>query len=224
MISPSAAALSSLRTHGLDDDLIRVATTMAEEIHAAADDVASDTRSAAYDDSTSRGQLLYRRARNRIVARFEQDLAISCDTTDNALHIRYRQTAFSFYSAREGLERPSVYGSRTKRRVVDESQMTLDVGDEIELRRLVLMHEAADDGLVRLGVGVLASSTEWSWNIRLYDRYAMPRSTISVSPTTSFPSPSFPSSPHVSASAAITPPNDARRLRRASFDACSVGQ
>lgn len=172
MISPSAAALSSLRTHGLDDDLIRVATTMAEEIHAAADDVASDTRSAAYDDSTSRGQLLYRRARNRIVARFEQDLAISCDTTDNALHIRYRQTAFSFYSAREGLERPSVYGSRTKRRVVDESQMTLDVGDEIELRRLVLMHEAADDGLVRLGVGVLASSTEWSWNIRLYDRYA----------------------------------------------------
>jgi hypothetical protein len=65
MISPSAAALSSLRTHGLDDDLIRVATTMAEEIHA-----------------------------------------------------------------------------------------------------------AADDGLVRLGVGVLASSTEWSWNIRLYDRYA----------------------------------------------------
>lgn len=105
-------------------------------------------------------------------ARFEQDLAISCDTTDNALHTRYRETAFSFYSAREGLERPSVYGSRTKRRVVDESQMTLDVGDEIELRRLVLMHEAADDGLVRLGVGVLASSTEWSWNVRLYDRYA----------------------------------------------------
>ena len=164
---------------------------------------------------------------NWIVARLEQDLAISGDTTDNALHIRYRQTAFSFYSAREGLERPSVYGSRTKRRVVYESQMTLDVGDEIELRRLVLMYEAADDGLVWLGDGVPASPTEWSWNIRsttAMPATRVPRPTISVSPTTSFPSPSSPSSPYVSASAAITPPNDARRLRCASFDACSAGQ
>jgi hypothetical protein len=57
--------------------------------------------------------------------------------------------------------------------------MVLDIGDRIELRRLVLLHEAADDGLIRIGVGVLASATEWSWNICLYDRYATDQSTES---------------------------------------------
>jgi len=172
MISPSSDAVEALRAHGLDDNLIEVATAMASDIEDAADDVANDTRKAAYDDSTSRGQLLHRRARNRIIARYKDDPSVSCDTTDNALHIRSGQVALSFYSAREGLEHPKVSGSRTKRRVVDESQMTLNVGDRVELRRLVLLHEASDDGLLRVGVGVLASSTEWSWNIRLYDRYA----------------------------------------------------
>jgi hypothetical protein len=172
MISPSSDAVEALRAHGLDDNLIEVATAMASDIEDAADDVAGDTRSAAFDDSTSRGQLLHRRARNRIIARYKDNVSISCDTTDNALHIRSGQVALSFYSAREGLEHPKVSGSRTKRRVVDESQMTLNVGDRVELRRLVLLHEASDDGLVRVGVGVLASSTEWSWNICLYDRYA----------------------------------------------------
>jgi hypothetical protein len=177
MISPSPDAIDALRTHGLDDVLIAVTTAMAEDIQDAADDVAGDTRETAFDDSTSRGQLLHRRARNRIIARYTDDTAISCDTTDNALHIRSGKTAVSFYSAREGLEHPKITGSRTKRRVVDESQMALDIGDRIELRRLVLLHEAADDGLIRIGVGVLASSTEWSWNICLYDRYATDQST-----------------------------------------------
>jgi hypothetical protein len=177
MISPSPDAIDALHTHGLDDALIAVTTAMAEDIQDAADDVAGDTRKAAFDDSTSRGQLLHRRARNRIIVRYKDDTAISCDTTDNALHIRSGKTAVSFYSAREGLEHPKITGSRTKRRVVDESQMAMDVGDRIELRRLVLLHEAADDGLIRIGVGVLASSTEWSWNICLYDRYATDQST-----------------------------------------------
>jgi hypothetical protein len=165
MISPSPDAIDALHTHGLDDALIAVTTAMADDIQDAADDVAGDTRKAAFDDSTSRGQLLYRRARNRIIARYKDDIAISCDTSDNALHIRSGETAVSFYSAREGLEHPKITGSRTKRRVVDESQMALDVGDRIELRRLVLLHEAGDDGLIRIGLGVLASSTEWSWKI-----------------------------------------------------------
>jgi hypothetical protein len=172
MISPSPDAIDALRKRGLDDELIAVTAAMAGDIQDAADDVVGDTRKAAFDDSTSRGQLLYRRARNRIIARYKDDSAIGCDTTDNALHIRSGETAVSFYSARQGLEHPKITGSRTKRRVVDESQMTLDIEDRIELRRLVLLHEAADDGLIRVGVGVLASSTEWSWNICLYDRYA----------------------------------------------------
>ena len=37
-------------------------------ILAAADDVAADTREDSYDDATSRGGLLYRRAHNRVLA------------------------------------------------------------------------------------------------------------------------------------------------------------
>jgi hypothetical protein len=40
------------------------------------------------------------------------------------------------------------------------------------MRRLVLMHESAPDGLIRIGIGVLADSTTWNWNVGLYDRYA----------------------------------------------------
>jgi hypothetical protein len=80
--------MDALRYRGLDDDLIAVTAAMAGDIQDAADDVVSDTRKATFDDSTSRGQLLHRRARNRIIARYKNDTAISCDTTDNALHIR----------------------------------------------------------------------------------------------------------------------------------------
>ncbi len=172
MISPTPNALAALREHGLDEEMIEVAVAIAEEIEAAAEDVANDTRTDSFDDSTSRGQLLYRRARNRTIVRFKPNLEVSCDTTDNALHIRFRGIAFCFYSAREGLEHPSVQGSATKRRVVDESQLMLETCDEAAVNRLVLMHESAPDGLVRLGIGVLANSTTWNWKIALYDRYA----------------------------------------------------
>ncbi len=198
MITPSPDAIEALRAHGLGNGLIDVTTAMARDIQDAADDVAGDTRAAAFDDSTSRGQLLHRRARNRIIARYQDDTAIGCDTTDNALHIRSSETAVSFYSAREGLEHPKITGSRTKRRVVDESQLALEIGDRIELRRLVLLHEASDDGLIRIGVGVLASSTEWSWNICLYDRYGTDQSTESDEqrvPYDQLPEPELPELP-----------------------------
>lgn len=172
MISLSTNARESLLAHGVTDDLIGVAITMAEAIHAAADDVANDTRDEAFDDSTSRGGLLYRRARNRVLAQFAQNSLVTCDTTDNALHVRYGPTAVSFYSARNGLERPHLTGSKTKERVVDESQLSLELTDTVVLRRLVLMHESALDGLIRIGIGVLANSTTWNWNVGLYDRYA----------------------------------------------------
>lgn len=172
MISLSTTARESLHAHGVIDDLIAVAITMADAIHAAADDVANDTRDAAFDDATSRGGLLYRRAHNRVLAQFAESPRVTCDTTDNALHVRYGDTALSFYSARNGLEHPRLTGSTTKKRVVDESQLSLEVNDTVVLRRLVLMHESAPDGLIRIGLGVLADSTTWSWNVGLYDRYA----------------------------------------------------
>jgi hypothetical protein len=55
MISPSPDAIDALRAHGLDDVLIAVTTAMARDIQEAADDVAGDTHTAAFDDSTSPG-------------------------------------------------------------------------------------------------------------------------------------------------------------------------
>lgn len=172
MLPLSPNSRSALHTHGVTGDLIEIALAMAECIEAAAEDVANDTRDAAYDDATSRGGLLYRRARNRILDRFGSEPLVTCDLTDNALHVRYGHTALSFYSAREGLENPNIAGSITKRRVVDESQMSLAVGDTPVIKRLVLMHESAPDGLVRIAIGVLASAQSWTWKVALYDRYA----------------------------------------------------
>ena len=50
--------------------------------------------------------------------------------------------------------------------------MTLEVGDTPVIKRLVLMHESAPDGLVRVAIGVLASAQSWTWKVALYDRYA----------------------------------------------------
>lgn len=173
MITLSDDALTSLRQHHVSDEQLHVSLAMVECLRDAGDDVAADTRDEAFDDATSRGGLLYRRARNRILGRFDEDVTVTCDTTDNALHVRVGATAISFYSARAGLDNPSINGSRTKRRVVDESQMALDLEDQANIRRLVILHETSPDGLVRAAVGVLESDTKWSWYVTLYDRFAL---------------------------------------------------
>ena len=48
-------------------------------------------------------------------------------------------------------------------------------------RRLVVMHEADEDGLVRAAVGVLISGQDWAWSATLYDQIARDQSL----PTTS---------------------------------------
>ncbi len=89
------------------------------------------------------------------------------------------------------------------------------IGDRIELRRLILVHEAADDGLIRIGVGVLASAIEGSWNPRLYDRYATDQSTESDQqrvPRDQLPEPELPELTRDSARTSSAPPNDASGL------------
>ncbi len=172
IVLPTASTLA-LKARHVSDPLIDVASLMADCLSQAADDVAADTRDEAFDDTTSRGSLLYRRARNRMMTRFADDHRIVCDTTDNALHIRVGPTAISFYSARNGLDSPDVSGSRTKRAVVDESQMMFTLDDRSKIQRLVLMHEASPDGLVRAALGVLDSATTWSWRVTLFDRFAL---------------------------------------------------
>src|SRR4051794_20272572 len=54
LLTLSSTSRSALHAHGVTDELVEIALTMAECIEAAADDVANDTRDAAYDDATSR--------------------------------------------------------------------------------------------------------------------------------------------------------------------------
>lgn len=155
----------------MPDEVVEIACVMADCILAAGDDVAADTRAEAFDDATSRGQLLYRRAHNRTIGMFASNGRVRLDTHDNALSVRVADTALSFYSARNGLDFPSLSGSRTKAHVVDEMQLVLDL-DGTPPTRMVLMHESDEDGTGRVAFGVMKDSTSWHWRVSLFDRYA----------------------------------------------------
>lgn len=172
MLRPPDQSLRALRERGVPQDVIDVASVMTSCILDAADDVAADTRPESYDDANSRGGLLYRRAHNRMIHELKDDARATLDRTDNALHVRVEPIAVSFYSARNGLDFPSLDGSHTKRSIVDEMQMMLAVGDA-ELRRLVLMHESDKDGAVRVALGVMDTARSWSWRATMFDRYAI---------------------------------------------------
>jgi hypothetical protein len=139
-----------------------------------ADDCDTELR---YDDSTSEGQLRWRRCRNHVkkelddhlVAELEEAVA---DVTDNALVVRAGDCAVSFYSARNGIDHPDLSGSsKTKRAVVTEMQTQiagLEAPDEP--KRLVVLYEADGEGLSAAVVGMLANPREWAWRFSVYDR------------------------------------------------------
>jgi hypothetical protein len=174
VIEPSRPSLDTLAANGASALVIDAAIRMTECLRLAGDDVAESTDDEGlFDDATSRGQLLYRRARNRILDEFADDDAVTVSTDDNALHVVVDGCALSFYSAPNGLEHPSLATtSHTKRGVIDEMQMQLS-GEGLEAtapRRLVLMHESDEDGLLRAAVGVLRSRSDWAWSATMYDR------------------------------------------------------
>lgn len=176
MIEPSEPSLDTLVANGASALVIDAVVRMTECLRLAGDDVAESTdEEGLFDDATSRGQLLYRRARNRILAEFADDDAVVVSTEDNALHVIVDGCAISFYSAPHGLEHPSLATtSHTKRGVIDEMQMQL-TGEGLEAttpRRLIVMHESDEDGLLRAAVGVLRSRSNWAWSATMYDRIA----------------------------------------------------
>lgn len=172
-ITPPKFSLDTLEAHGTSQSVIDVAIRMTECLHAAGDDVADSTGEDLFDDATSRGQLLYRRGRNRVIAEFTDDELVEVSTADNALHVLVDGCALSFYSATNGIDQPSLDGaSRTKRHVVDEMQLQLEGMGVPKARRLVLLHEADEDGLLRAAIGVLRSGHEWVWRATMYDRIA----------------------------------------------------
>lgn len=173
MISPSEHSLAALEQNGASPPVIDVAIRMTECLRAAGDDVANSTGEDLFDDSTSRGFLLYRRARNRMIAEFADDEHVEVHSSDNALHILVDECALSFYSAPDGIDQPSLgRTSRTKRNVVDEMQMQLDGIGAPKARRLVLMHQADEEGLFGAAVGVLRAGHQWVWRAMIYDRLA----------------------------------------------------
>lgn len=173
MIEPTKQSTETLKANGVSAPVIDAAVRMAECLRLAGDDVADSTGDDLYDDATGRGQLLYRRGRNRIIEEFAGDEHVNVSLDDNALHVVVDGCALSFYSARNGLEHPALaLTSRTKRTVVDEMQMQMAGLETPRPRRLVVMHEADEDGLVRAAVGVLITGNNWAWNATLYDLIA----------------------------------------------------
>jgi len=170
------ASRQMLSRQGTSEAVIDVVERMANCIYAAAEDVANSTDAEYYfDDATGRGQLLYRRARNRVIAEFEDDEHVVVSTADNALHVYVDDCVLAFYSARDGLDQPHIgQDSRTKRRVVDEMQLQLE-GEGLraaKARRLVVMNNADSDGMVGAAAGVLKAGHSWSWRATLFDRFA----------------------------------------------------
>jgi hypothetical protein len=171
MIEPSEHALSTLEANGASTPVIDAALRLTECLRLAGDDVADSTGEDLFDDATARGQLLYRRGRNRVIAEFADDESVDVSTADNALHVLVDGCALSFYSATNGIDQPSLDGtSRTKRSVVDEMQMQLEGLGVPKAQRLVIMHEADEDGLLRAAIGVLRNGHEWVWRAMMYDR------------------------------------------------------
>lgn len=180
MIDPSADSLRALGANGASNLVVDTAIRLTECLRLAGDDVADSTGKDLFDDATSRGQLLYRRGRNRTIAEFAGDELVEVSTADNALHVLVDGCALSFYSATNGIDQPSLNGtSRTKRSVVDEMQMQLDGMGVPKAHRLVLMHEADEDGLLRAAIGVLRNGHEWVWRATMYDRITPAEAPIS---------------------------------------------
>jgi hypothetical protein len=151
-----------------------IVTCLEEVCSGVADDCDCDVR---HDDSTSEGQLRWRRCRNfvkklldaRAVPGLEE---ASADVTDNALRIRVGDAAVSFYSSRNGIEHPDLTGpSKTKKAVVSEMQMQIaGVGTPAQPSRLVVIYEADQDGLAAAAVGTLRTATDWAWRFSAYSR------------------------------------------------------
>lgn len=178
----SELSRATLLANGASELVISTVARMTECIREAAEDTADSTDDdLLYDDPTSRGGLLYRRARNRVIREFADDEDVVVSTSDNAVQVLVDGCAISFYSARDGLEQPHLArSSRTKRNVVDEMQMQLSI-EAPHARRLVLMHESDEDGMTRAAVGVLRAGQEWAWSATTFNRFETPTAGVGAS-------------------------------------------
>jgi hypothetical protein len=161
---------------------VRLVVTCLEKACA---DVAEDCdRKLRHDDSTSEGQLRWRRCRNHVKLLLDEESvpgleAAVADVTDNALVVRAERCALSFYSARNGTDHPDLAGqSKTKRAVVDEMQLQIEGLEAPDApKRLVVVYEADEDGMLASVVGVLSDARRWAWCLSTYEREGFGRGT-----------------------------------------------
>ncbi len=177
---------------------IRLVVTCLRE---ACETVAEDTGTERYDDSTSEGQLRWRRCRNRVRHLLGDGLVagldgVLADVTDNALVVRVDECWLSFYSARNGIDQPDLSGpSKTKGRVVTEMQLQLGGLEAPDApRRLVIVYEADDQGLTHAVAGMLETHTQWHWRVSAYER---PGLTLADEPTAAAQPPAYDEQPEV---------------------------
>jgi hypothetical protein len=149
-------------------------------LHEACETVADDTSIDRYDDSTSEGQLRWRRCRNRVCHALDDHLVagledVIADISDNALVVPVDGCLLSFYSARNGIDQPDLSGaSKTKNRVVNEMQLQLQgLGPPEPPSRLVVVYDSDDHGLTHAAVGMLETSTQWHWCVTTYERHGL---------------------------------------------------
>lgn len=182
MNEPPELSTRKLSRQGLSARAIEVAVQMTVCIADAAEDVARDTDDdVSFDDATGRGQLLYRRARRRMIVDLATSLGVQVDDSKNTLEVSVDEIVMTFYSATDGVDQPLLAGSATKQAVVDEMQMQLDTDETVASLRLVLFHKSDEDGLVEASLGVMRTKKRWSWRVTMFDRFAS-RTDVEVTP------------------------------------------
>lgn len=172
MIEPSEVSLAMLARQGISTPIVEAAIRLVGCIQAACDDVAETTGDDLYDDSTSCGQLRFRRSRNRAIEEFSDDGEVVTNTEKNTLDLLIDGSKIKFYSAPHGIDAPNLGGGQMKKSVVSEMQTQIEYDDvEVEAaRRLVLLYEGDDRGLRGAALGVMRNEHEWQWRAMMFER------------------------------------------------------
>ena len=169
-------ARRALQRQGLSKRALTAVELVITCLDRSCESVVQDTGEDRFDDETSRGQLRWRRTRNRVEAVLSDEdvpvlAEVRADVSDNALQVPVDGTRISFYSARNGVERPDLSGGKkTKTAMVRAMQLQLRLGDVLTPSRLVVMYEADEDGLVAVEAGFMRSTTEYAWSVPVYVR------------------------------------------------------
>jgi hypothetical protein len=171
----SDAYQMELAAQGVSKKMILGIEFIATCLRQACEMVAEDCGEDRFDDAIGEGGLRWRRTRKLAMIRHREGAvpglaSATLDSSDGALQLVVEDCSLSFYSARDGIDSPSILGSTRKGQVVSEMQLQLNLGTAQAPSRLVLLYEADENGLRISCVGMLAMATRWAWQIPVFNR------------------------------------------------------